>query len=428
MSRHWSENWKTLKKLGPGGQGVTYLAENLQNGGLAALKVLKEQTNLAKRKRMFLEVNALRILDSINIPKLIDSNVEQYEDLKTELYMISEYFKGPTLEDWMKKNGRMNFDTAVEFCLSIGKTLAYCHALGIYHRDIKPDNIILRDGNPVDPCLIDFGLSFNENEKIVVNVTPGWEQIGNRFLLLPELRVSQSNKHDPRSDVTTLVGLLIYALTGEEPSSLDDGSDAKPHQRPKEKEILGNLSPTKLRILNLIFDIGFNTDVNTRWQSIESLLEYIVDLSKAEEEGKDMDIEKKLESINQRIKDTPEYKKAEQISNILSRVTEIILSGFNKAYGKLDKRVFVAGMTKPKYNEARYTSALCHGIANVRSSKSFYPTFVFYLNGNEIVIEARQGDKSTEIMRFGLSAELDEARLEEKAYEYYISGVHDHTM
>ena len=88
--------------------------------------------------------------------------------------------------------------------------MEFYHASGVGHRDIKPDNIILRSGICASPVLIDFGLTFNVHDE-EEDLTPDWQQVGNKFLSLPEHAMFSQNKRDLRSDLTSCVGLLYFS-------------------------------------------------------------------------------------------------------------------------------------------------------------------------------------------------------------------------
>ena len=77
--RAWEKRWQTHNKIGRGGQGTTYLVTSLTEGGQYALKSLNQQKDPERRKRMHREVTALRTLEHIGIPKIIESNSEQYD-------------------------------------------------------------------------------------------------------------------------------------------------------------------------------------------------------------------------------------------------------------------------------------------------------------------------------------------------------------
>jgi eukaryotic-like serine/threonine-protein kinase len=91
---------------------------------------------------------------------------------------------------------------------------------------------------------------------------------GNRFLRLPEHAVGG---RDSASDITQIVGLLFYVLTGHEPRVLVDEYGKKPHQRSPDSDLLPTIPEPSLRRLRSLFDRGFDPVLLTRFQSLEDL-------------------------------------------------------------------------------------------------------------------------------------------------------------
>ena len=145
-------------------------------------------------------------------------------------------------------------------------TIETCHRDGVVHRDLKPSNIILRNGEAAYPVVVDFGLSFN-NDTAVGDVTRVGEEIGNRFLRLPEHAVGG---RDPVSDVTKLAALFLYCITNIEPRVLVDELGEKPHQRPRIVAALSEqLTGQRLLALQALFDRSFDTRLAERFQTVQ---------------------------------------------------------------------------------------------------------------------------------------------------------------
>lgn len=153
------------------------------------------------------------------------------------------------------------------------QTLEYCHSNEIVHRDIKPNNIILRDNRLDEPFLVDFGLSFNKSEDDVLRTDTAGE-LGNRFLRLPELSANSAVKRDPRSDVTFCAAILLFCLTAVVPGLLIDHESMRPHQRGDCLELLARaIDDDGRRRLLYIFDTAFELNPVNRWQSASALRE-----------------------------------------------------------------------------------------------------------------------------------------------------------
>jgi serine/threonine protein kinase len=213
-----------IKELGDGGFGKTYLATNtlLPSRPYCVLKQLKPvasdpQLQQLIRDRFEKEGAILESLGNSSngkIPRLYAYFVEQ-----GEFYLIQEYVDGQTLTERVKTHGLFTEREVKDLLINILPTLAYVHSKGIVHRDIKPDNIMLRrDDNT--PILIDFGAvketmgttvtaSGNSARSIVIG-TPGFmpvEQISGRPMYA--------------SDIYALGLTAIYVLTGRIPSDIE---------------------------------------------------------------------------------------------------------------------------------------------------------------------------------------------------------------
>ncbi|GGA46307.1 protein kinase [Okeania sp. KiyG1] len=281
----WDENWNTIKDIGGGGHGLTFLVEpknDLFSVGQYVLKRLKNQESLERRSRMHVEVTIigrLNILNCPNIPKLIDSNSQYFKDKNVPLYMVTEFIEGKTLEKFITEKGIVDVFDAIKLTFNLLETLELCHQEGIVHRDIKPDNIIVRNDSLTTPVLIDFGLSFNKEND--TSLTPTEQDVGNRFLVLPEHRRKSGLQRDPRSDITQICGILFFLITGE-PPYLFDAKGSKPHQNQKVKQKLLALPEQILSRINRVFDTAFDIRIDYRWQSTITLNTALIDVLNSE--------------------------------------------------------------------------------------------------------------------------------------------------
>ena len=121
------------------------------------------------------------------------------------------------------------------------------------------------------PQLLDFGLNFHKLEEIDFH-TPDWQEVGNRFLRLPELSAGSLSKQDPRSDVSFVVGILFYLLTGEHPDLLINEQGQLPHQRPNNHDLLKKSAADKYQRLASVFDTGFAYNIEERFSNASCLI------------------------------------------------------------------------------------------------------------------------------------------------------------
>jgi serine/threonine-protein kinase len=266
----WSASWQEMGKLGRGGAGETVQVRAAKDGTVGVLKTLHRENDADRRRRMHREGEALRTLSHPGVPKFMDSNTSEFA-ATTPLYLVFEYIDGGTLEAHVERHGALPYEEAVGATRRLVEVVAYCHQRDFAHRDIKPDNVMLRDGNLQDPVLIDFGLSFNLEDDDPDMLTRTEQQIGNRFLSLPELHTPGADKRDRRSDLSSCCGILYYMLTGAQPMTLRDGEGRAPHERPTvENRLTSILEPARTR-LKLLFGKGFQPAVADRFQHASEL-------------------------------------------------------------------------------------------------------------------------------------------------------------
>jgi len=270
--KSWKARWVHLSD-GPGGaQGFSKIVCSKETQEPRYfLKILKSQRDPVRRKRMYREVAAYRTLDHWGVPRLEDTNAEMWDLMDYELYLVAELIEGPTLQKLISDQGPLESRAAVKLILGLLEIIEHCHANDVLHRDIKADNIVLRADRQNDPVLVDFGLSFNQEDEDS-EVTSIGEELGNRRLRLPEFAPGSHNKRDRRSDVTFCVGILLYVLTGIHAEPLRNEKSQMPHQRDDVRMILHTRveEPVLKRLLSL-FDRGFQEHLDLRWQTAGEL-------------------------------------------------------------------------------------------------------------------------------------------------------------
>jgi serine/threonine-protein kinase len=291
----WVANWiedatdKLRRRIG--GQGIVKLVRRRdgQEASLFVLKELKQQKSKERRARMYREVVALETLPHSSTPGVIEHNTNSYRDLSVNLYAVFEFIDGQTLAEYVSEKGQLFLDDALHVVIGIIDVLEAFHKTGVGHRDIKPDNIILLNNSCSSPVLIDFGMSFNiEDDE--AELTPNSQQVGNRFLSLPEHAMFSENKRDLRSDLTSCVGLLYFMLTGTWPCTLIDESGRPPHQRAEQRKLLDKLPDYQRHNLLHAFDQGFDPNLARRWQTAAALRAQLERLAVGEPEGSATDL------------------------------------------------------------------------------------------------------------------------------------------
>jgi serine/threonine protein kinase len=267
----WRDRWVVIENLPGGGQGEAFRASRKVDGRIAFLKVIKGKSDPERRARFSREANAYDTFRVDGVPTLIESNAQRHRDAEVEPYIATEFIEGPTLRQWREKLTRVDLAVAVGTTRSLLRTLHGCHAAGCVHRDIKPDNIILTNADPDRAALLDFGLNFHDTSGISFQTEHG-QEIGNRFLRLPELSAGSLLKQDPRSDLSFAAGILFYMLTGTHPDLLQDAEGRLPHQRRQSAAILNDLAGVRYARVASLFDSAFAPRIADRFTSANAML------------------------------------------------------------------------------------------------------------------------------------------------------------
>jgi serine/threonine-protein kinase len=147
-------HYKILERLGGGGMGIVYKAEDLKLNRIVALKFLPPDLSrdTESRKRFFHEAQAGSALQHNNICTIHE--IDETDD--GQMYICMDYYAGETLRKKIEQ-GPLKIEDAIEFTVQIAKGLASAHEVKEIHRDIKPANIMITDKAEVK--IVDFGLA-----------------------------------------------------------------------------------------------------------------------------------------------------------------------------------------------------------------------------------------------------------------------------
>lgn len=252
--------------IGTGGMSVVYKAEDTQEGRLVALKVLKEEfVREPKSRRRFLnESRAIAMLSHENIVDVLDVNFEG--DVQ---YIVMEYLEGPTLKEYMVEHGALDVYDALHIVEQILSALKHAHERGVVHRDIKPQNIILVDGNETVKVM-DFGIAHVQNYS---TITISDKAIGTVHYISPEQ--AKGRPADERSDIYSTGVILYEMLTGKLPFDADSAVSValmQVQQKPvPPSQIVPDIPPAVEHIVMK----AMRKNVEARYQNAGEMLEDI---------------------------------------------------------------------------------------------------------------------------------------------------------
>ncbi|MEO1232300.1 MAG: protein kinase [Myxococcota bacterium] len=216
--------YKIIKKIGEGGMGSVYIANQESIDRKVAVKVLlsKLAEDEIAVKRFQQEARAISKMSHPNTVTIYDfGQVEETEDEGQKLYIVMEYLKGATLTQVLRKEGALTGPRASRIMRQICASLSDAHGAGIIHRDLKPDNIFLSElGVEKDFVkVLDFGVAKLADSEHSGTLTQTGMIFGTPKYMSPEQ--AEGKPIDYRADIYAL-GVVLYELLSGKPPFVAD--------------------------------------------------------------------------------------------------------------------------------------------------------------------------------------------------------------
>jgi Tol biopolymer transport system component len=264
-------HYKILEKLGGGGMGVVYKAQDLKLDRAVALKFLPPELTLDPdaKERFVHEAKAASSLQHHNICTIHD--VDQTAD--GQMFIVMDLYEGETLKSRVAK-GRLRIEEATDLAIQVAQGLAEAHAHGIIHRDIKPANILITKSGVAK--IVDFGLAKLSG---ATKVTKTGSTLGTVAYMAPEQL--QGSDVDARADIFS-VGVVLYEmLTGKTPFRGDHEAALMYSIMNEEPEPLQMQVPDATSELIHVVSRALEKDPANRYKTMDDLL---IDLRRVRKE------------------------------------------------------------------------------------------------------------------------------------------------
>ncbi|WP_375507108.1 protein kinase, partial [uncultured Nostoc sp.] len=275
-----SDRYVIVRQIGQGGFGRTYLAEDVNR--FRELCVLKEFSPQVQTAYVVQKAEELFEREASVLYKLQHPQIPRFRELlrmnlggKEYLFLVQDYVEGETynslLNTRLQQGLRFTEAEVRQLLLSILPVLEYIHSIGVIHRDISPDNLILRTVDKL-PVLIDFGgvkqvvatVASQYYQPGMVASSPSPTLLGKVGFAPPEQM--QTGLVSPHSDLYALAATMLVLLTGKQPQELIDTYNLTWQWR---REV--SLSP----ILGQVLDKMLSARPSDRYQSAHQVLQAI---------------------------------------------------------------------------------------------------------------------------------------------------------
>jgi hypothetical protein len=197
--------YRLIGQIGEGGMGVVYLAK-APDDSRVAVKVLRPYVvgDASGRARLAREVTSLRRVHSPRIAEVYDA-----DPWGETPYVVTRYVPGPSLREVVEREGRVEGRRLTRLARGLAEALVVVHGADVLHRDVKPSNVLMHEG---DPVLIDFGLAQLSDD---VTLTQTGFLLGTPGYLAPE--ILYGDPPAPAADVHAWAATVVYAATGHGP-------------------------------------------------------------------------------------------------------------------------------------------------------------------------------------------------------------------
>jgi serine/threonine-protein kinase len=251
--------WHVEREIGRGGMATVYLARDVKHARHVALKALRSDLSFSIGVERFLrEIQIMARLAHPHILPLIDSGASN-----GVLYLVTPYIAGESLRQRLRREGRLSIDDALAATREVAAALDYAHRHGVIHRDVKPENILLQDGQAL---VADFGIAHAISAAASDPARSAGMVAGTPWYMSPEQ--ATGDEIDPRSDVYSLGATLYEMLTGTPPHAGDNSPAVGSERRPDPPVPVSAVRPDVSTAVDKIIQRALATDPGDRFPTM----------------------------------------------------------------------------------------------------------------------------------------------------------------
>ncbi|TET66359.1 MAG: hypothetical protein E3J45_06635, partial [Candidatus Zixiibacteriota bacterium] len=255
-------HYKIIEKIGAGGMGEVYLAEDTELRRKIALKFLPPHLcqDEGCRSRFKREAQAAAVLEHPNIV-----TIHEVSEHQGRPYIVMQYVEGKSLRDIIKEK-ELPLDEIVDLAIQICDGLSKAHEAGVIHRDIKPSNICI--GSDGRPKILDFGLAAVQGSE---HLTKTGSTLGTIGYMSPEQVKGEKVNHC--SDIFSMGIVLYEMITGQRPFKGESEAAIIYSIVNEEPEPLAKYKSDIPEELQQVVDKALAKDIDERYQTIDDLME-----------------------------------------------------------------------------------------------------------------------------------------------------------
>jgi serine/threonine protein kinase len=337
----WKNRYSIEKELGRGGFGVVYLAHDQELLSKRVVIKVLQQDSIADpylQKKFRQEMEALARLDHPGVVGVLDVG----DTPEGKPFIVMQYIQGTTLSTQIPAAG-MEFKRTGHILRQVGHALAAAHDKGIFHRDLKPDNIMLTRSSDTEEHvrLIDFGIAAVANSEMTTGLQAS-KIVGTLTYMAPEQAMGKATG---ASDIYSLGVIAFQMLTGQQPDITPQGVAVKPRQirpdipegaealilkalsfnpenRPSDAREFTNQLARALGVSFAVTPISPGTSAAGRPSSSDLEMAYILFMDIVEYSRLPMDLQsQRIQQLQDIVRSTTEFQRAQQTGQIVSLPT-----------------------------------------------------------------------------------------------------------
>jgi serine/threonine-protein kinase len=363
-------HYQILEKLGEGGMGVVYKAQDTKLDRIVALKFLPQHlTSASVEKERF--VQEAKSASALNHPNI--TTIHEIDEFEGQMFIVMEYCEGKTLKQIIEKE-TLSIKKVLDIGIQICEGLAIAHEKGIVHRDIKSDNIMVTPRGQVK--IMDFGLA---KLKGATKLTTAGSTLGTAAYMSPEQ--ASGEEVDCRSDIFSFGVVLYEMITGQLPFKGEHEAAMIYSILNETPEPLARYKANVQEGLQRIVDKAMEKNRDLRFQHVDDLRADLLKIKREFETSRVLPSTKKpqpsiavLPFINLSADKEQEYfcdGMAEEIINALSQVEDLRVVARTSAFSfrgkeidireigkKLNVQALLEGSVRKAGNRVRITAQL----------------------------------------------------------------------